>query len=108
MSAPVDAFVSGAYLLYYAQPNVDGLNFPRYISQAGNTIIDTGSGNLPSWIGSSNSGFTLSTIMHAEPIRGDIFGKSTIDTIYQGADVYLQWNSISFRPGSVQTMWPWG
>jgi len=108
MASPIDAFVSGQYLAFWAQPNVDGLNFPRYISQAGQTLIDTGTGSIPSFLGATQQGFTLSTIMHGERVRGDFLGQSTVDIIYQGADIYLQWNSISFRPGSVQTMWPWG
>lgn len=108
MAAPIDAFVAGQYYCFYGQPNLDFLNFPRYLATSTTALLDTGAGMVPSWVGITRTGFTLTTVSVAELVEGDVLGGSVIDLIYRGGNVWLAWDAISFRPGAVLPSWPWG
>ncbi len=108
MAAPIDAFVAGQYFTFYAPPNVDTINYPRYVSTTtGGGALDSGVGSVPSWVGMSRTGFTLHTQSTAEVVEGDALGGSVIDLIYRGGNVFLSWDAISFRPGAIVPSWPW-
>ena len=103
--SPLDAFVSGAYYGFYTQP----------ILNAGNSVIYNAAGlspanvpGIPSWIGATERGFTLHSSMHAENVEGDLWGQSTVDLIYRGGNMVLEWTAIAFKAGTLLPFWPWG
>lgn len=107
MSAPLDAFVAGNYYCFYTSPIVNPIsvqNTPIYQTTDG--IIFTA--GVPTWIGSTARGFTLSTTMEAELVTGtDIWSKSIVEVIYCGGNMFLHWDAIAFKYGALAPYWPW-
>lgn len=52
---------------------------------------------------------TLSHQTKAEQLaNSDRYGKSTLDSIYQGADWFAQFTCMEYRAGSIAAWWPFG
>jgi hypothetical protein len=120
MSAPVDAFVAGQYYCFYTQPDVSAagaINTPGIDPRTGlnKYVVSNGAGGtqsagtagVPSWVGASARGFTISSSMSAELVEGDIWGGSVVEVIYRGGNMFMQWDAIAFKYGSVVPFWPW-
>lgn len=60
-------------------------------------------------VGVTRQGFELSQMVKQELIdETDAYGLSTIDWVYRGGDVFLQWTGRSYKAGSYAPFWPWG
>lgn len=112
MGAPLDAFVAGQYYCFYTPPNTVAAgpqNNPTSYTTRGSTgaVISAGTVGVPSWIGATHRGFTLSTQMVGEPVEGDIWGGSVVDVVYRGGNCRVSWEAIAFKYGSIVPYWPW-
>lgn len=76
----LDTFVSGAY------------------SSAYNSVS----------VGITQGGFELQQESRGEDIaESDVYGRTIIDSVYQGGNVYLQFESLAYKAGSISPFWPW-
>lgn len=96
----------GQYYAFYTAPLVAGDNFNPPIYNAAGLAPANGMG-VPLWVGATRQGFSLRTIMSAERVEGDIWGGSVVDLVYRGGNMFLSWDAVAFRAGSVVPMWPW-
>lgn len=59
--------------------------------------------------GITSEGYELQQGSFAQSITPtDAYGESTIDLVYRGGDVYIQYESIAYKAGSITPFWPWG
>lgn len=60
-------------------------------------------------MGITEAGFELQQSSKAELLNEtDIHGESTADFVFRGGDVFLQFNSRTYKAGAISPFWPWG
>lgn len=60
-------------------------------------------------VGIQKEGFELQKEFRGEEIaESDVFGESLIDFIHRGMRVYLQFEGLAYKAGSITPFWPWG
>jgi hypothetical protein len=59
-------------------------------------------------VGIQENGYELQQEPKARTInQSDAYGETTIDTIYSGADYFLQFMGLAYKAGSIAPFWPW-
>lgn len=56
--------------------------------------------------GLSEDGYDLDQQVEQEEITGDYYGRSVIETVAQGGNIFLQFNSLAYKAGSVNALYP--
>ena len=60
-------------------------------------------------VGITRQGFELQQTLKQEVIaETDAHGEATIDYVYRGGDVHLQFICRAYKAGSTTPFWPWG
>lgn len=70
----------------------------------------SGAGGLAANLGIlSDDGFELSWSTHAQEVRDtDAYGRTLLQTVYQGADWRLRCRCKEYASGNMNAAWPWG
>jgi hypothetical protein len=77
------------------------------VSNGGGGFAAAGQAGATSWVGASSRGFTVTSTMSAELVEGDIWGGSVVELIYRGGNMFMSWDAIAFKYGSIVPFWPW-
>jgi hypothetical protein len=59
--------------------------------------------------GISQEGYNLDQGSKAEMLAAsDAFGESAFDAIYRGGDVFMNFECVGYKAGTIAPFWPWG
>lgn len=59
-------------------------------------------------VGLAAEGYDLQQEVKGEEVRGDYYGESLIDGVVRGANVFLEYENIAYKAGSLAPFWPFG